>query len=325
MPNRRVLMGHPGPPARGLVVLLVILVLTAGTAALPPSSPSTGLHPGLAGRGEAVPLSQSASEGQALFQEKCAACHTIGQGDKIGPDLKGVTSRRERAWLVRWIAAPDQMLAQGDPIATELFQKYNSIQMPNLNLTEGQVTALIAYLETQAQPGSGGSQPGPATPQPATPQPAPALSPGDPAMGKALFTGSARFQNGGPPCMGCHSITGIGALGGGALGPDLTPAFNKFGAAGLETVLTTLPFPTMNAVWSQRPVTPQEQAHLIAFLQRASVTERPTEVVGQLAGLAVGGTVVLLALAQFAWRRRLTAVRQPLVMRQTSGLTRRHV
>jgi mono/diheme cytochrome c family protein len=313
MLDRHILMGHSGSRGRGLLALLMILVLTAGTAALPLSPPQ-----GLGRKGEAAPPSQSASEGQALFQEKCAACHTIGQGDKVGPDLKGVTTRRERAWLTRWIAVPDQMVAQGDPIATELFQKYNSIQMPNLNLTEGQVAALIAYLETQAETGS-------AAPQPATPQPAPALSPGDPAIGKALFTGSARFQNGGPPCMGCHSITGIGALGGGALGPDLTPAFNKFGAAGLETVLTTLPFPTMNAVWGQRPVTPQEQAHLIAFLQQASVTERPTEVVGQLAGLAVGGAVVLLALAQFTWRRRLTAVRRLLVMRQTSSVARHHV
>ncbi|MFN3338009.1 MAG: hypothetical protein ACK42I_10985, partial [Thermomicrobium sp.] len=49
------------------------------------------------------------------------------------------------------------------------------------------------------------------------------LPPGDPIRGKELFTGVLRFENGGPPCQACHSIGGIGALGGGQLGPDLTP------------------------------------------------------------------------------------------------------
>jgi mono/diheme cytochrome c family protein len=28
-------------------------------------------------------------EGQQVFQQKCVGCHTIGQGDRVGPDLKG--------------------------------------------------------------------------------------------------------------------------------------------------------------------------------------------------------------------------------------------
>ena len=41
--------------------------------------------------------------GQYLFATRCAACHTIGNGDKIGPDLLGVTNVRDRAWLARMI------------------------------------------------------------------------------------------------------------------------------------------------------------------------------------------------------------------------------
>ena len=33
----------------------------------------------------------------------CNACHSIGEGKKIGPDLKGVTERREEAWLIKFI------------------------------------------------------------------------------------------------------------------------------------------------------------------------------------------------------------------------------
>ncbi len=88
-------------------------------------------------------------EGQVLFKNRCAACHTIGKGDRIGPDLKGVTSRRDRAWLFRFIAAPDQMRARKDPIAIDLLAKYNKVLMPNLNLTRAEVGDLISFLEAR--------------------------------------------------------------------------------------------------------------------------------------------------------------------------------
>ncbi len=262
---------------------------------------------GLAYPGWAAPLAQSPEQGQAIFQQKCTACHTIGRGNLVGPDLQGVTARRERSWLVRWISAPDRMLAEKDPIATQLLQEYSNVPMPNLALTEAEVSALIAYLGTQTE-GAQPAQAGAAAPA--------ALPAGDPAIGKALFTGVARFQNGGPPCMACHAVAGIGALGGGTLGPDLTPAFNKYGEVGLANFLATVPLPTMNAVWNTHPLTLEEQGHLRVFLQQASVSGRPAEALAQLAGLAVLGTVFLLGLAQLYWRRRLVAVRRPLVTRQ---------
>lgn len=245
----------------------------------------------------------SAPEGEALFQEKCVACHTIGAGDRVGPDLQGVTGRRDHAWLVRWIVAPDQVLAAGDPIATESLKKYR-LPMPNLGVTEAQATALVAYLGAQA-----GLAP---APQPAQ---AAALPPGDPAAGKDLFTGAMRLTNGGPPCMACHSAAGIGALGGGALGPDLTPAYAKFGASGIASALATIPFPTMTPIFTSRPLSAKEQADLAAFLQQTAVAERPPWAVGTLAALAGAGAALLLALANLIWRHRLTGVRRALVNR----------
>lgn len=66
----------------------------------------------------AAPAGQSGGEGETLFQSKCSACHTIGGGVRVGPDLAGVTGRRDRAWLSQWILAPDKVLAAGDPTAT---------------------------------------------------------------------------------------------------------------------------------------------------------------------------------------------------------------
>lgn len=98
---------------------------------------------------EAKPLTLQEKR-QYLFQSKCGACHTIGQGDKVGPDLAGVTVRRERAWLARYIRVPDEVLAAGDPVATGLFKKYKEVRMPNLGLNPDEVTDLLSYLQSQS-------------------------------------------------------------------------------------------------------------------------------------------------------------------------------
>jgi protein SCO1 len=96
---------------------------------------------------EAAPLT---AKGQYLFVTRCLVCHTIGQGDGDGPDLRGVTGRRDSSWLARWLAAPDQVLAEGDPTASALFAQYNNTRMPNLHLGASDVAALLAYLEVQS-------------------------------------------------------------------------------------------------------------------------------------------------------------------------------
>jgi len=88
-------------------------------------------------------------EGHHIFQMQCAACHTIGEGDRVGPDLLGVTRVRDRAWLARFIATPDRVLAEKDPIAMALFAKYRNVAMPNLRLGRDDVEALLKYMETE--------------------------------------------------------------------------------------------------------------------------------------------------------------------------------
>jgi protein SCO1/2 len=87
--------------------------------------------------------------GSYLFETKCAACHAFGGGDGIGPDLAGVTRIRDRAWIEAQIKAPDAMLAHNDPIATALFVKYKRVVMPNLRLGDGDVAALMKYIDAQ--------------------------------------------------------------------------------------------------------------------------------------------------------------------------------
>ncbi len=87
--------------------------------------------------------------GQYLFAKQCVACHTIGQGDKIGPDLKDVTHRRDREWLDRFIREPDKMRQDGDPIAVALAERYK-VMMPNLSVSDHDAALLIDYLSAVA-------------------------------------------------------------------------------------------------------------------------------------------------------------------------------
>jgi mono/diheme cytochrome c family protein len=245
---------------------------------------------GLANAGS---LAQSAQQGAALFDQKCRACHNIGGGDLVGPDLKGVTERRDMQWLRDFISAPDRVIASGDPIATELLAKYNNLQMPNPGLSKDEVDALLAYLESPGGVSGAGAGAGAA-----------ALA-GDAGRGKALFSGQTSLQNNATNCIACHSVNGLAALGGGTLGPDLTGVVGRYGGeAGMAGVLASLPFPTMQGIFNNRPLTPQEQADLLAYLAQSGGTQAASQ-----AGLnspwfwviGAGGALVLFIVMTFFW------------------------
>ena len=91
------------------------------------------------------------SRAQFTFESRCASCHTIGGGDRIGPDLGQVTTRRNPAWIVRYLKEPDKVLAEGDPTAMLLFNRYQQVRMPNLRLGDEDVAVLISYLDAHGK------------------------------------------------------------------------------------------------------------------------------------------------------------------------------
>ncbi len=95
--------------------------------------------------------SKAAETGQQIFQEICAPCHTIGKGKTVGPDLAGVTSRREESWLKRQIKEPDKLIAEKDPIAMKLLQEADNVPMPRLELSDGDVATIIEFLKSTEQ------------------------------------------------------------------------------------------------------------------------------------------------------------------------------
>ena len=251
----------------------------------------------------AASLAQSADQGAQIFQQRCAACHTLGGGDLVGPDLQGVTQRRDLAWLKQFIQTPDQLIAAGDPIAAELLAQYNNVAMPNLGLSAAEVDTLVAYLENPGAAAAG-----------------PALPAGRASLGLQLFTGQQPLENGGTPCLACHSVQGISALGGGALGPDLTNVYTRFGDAGLAGALSGLPFPTMVGVFKDRPLTPQEQSDLASYFKTADSSAPagpaplPTWVFWLVGTL---GMLALFAILAYYWPRQRHSANELLRTRST--------
>lgn len=94
----------------------------------------------------ATPNNPLAVAGKLAFESKCLACHTIGAGKKIGPDLAGVSKRRSESWLANWLKAPEKML-QSDPDAQMLLKAFNNLPMPNQNLSETEIKQFIAYFK----------------------------------------------------------------------------------------------------------------------------------------------------------------------------------
>ena len=71
--------------------------------------------------------------------------------NEVIPDLLDIGERRERAWLSRYDAEPDRMLADGDAIANELFAHYRNVRMPNLGLSGDDVAALLAHIDAESR------------------------------------------------------------------------------------------------------------------------------------------------------------------------------
>src|SRR5262245_32452833 len=65
-----------------------------------------------------------AAEPKKIFNQRCTACHTYGKGVKVGPDLKGVTERRQRPWLLKFVRSSQAVIQAGDPVASALFKEF---------------------------------------------------------------------------------------------------------------------------------------------------------------------------------------------------------
>jgi mono/diheme cytochrome c family protein len=252
-----------------------------------------------------------AQQPAAIFADQCGGCHTIGGGGAAGPDLKGVAERHPRSWLIKFIRDPQALIAAKDPEAVAAQKQFPGMDMPGFpDLTETQIAALVDYI---AQPPGGAapaSAPAAEVPFAATPE---AI-----AAGRRLFMGEQRLVNGGASCVSCHTAAGVGQLGGGRLGPDLSLSFDKLGKAkGLASWLSATPTPVMAAAFKKNPLTRDEVFALTAFFQDAGASSQPqTQARPTFLALAAGLTVIAFVAIGGTRRNRLRRVRENLLRKR---------
>jgi mono/diheme cytochrome c family protein len=91
-----------------------------------------------------------ARAGGRVFQDRCVACHKLGPGVAVGPDLLGVFERREPAWIHAMVSNPDSML-RADSVARALLYSYQ-VPMIDTELGEAEVRAVMEFLRVQRSP-----------------------------------------------------------------------------------------------------------------------------------------------------------------------------
>lgn len=229
-------MGGPQHRMRIAVWFVLILVLAGLGAACDGSS------------SDEAAMSGEAAAGQRIYDEKCAACHTIGGGQLVGPDLAGITEVRDTAWLHSWIVDP-KAFSEVDDDAAAIYTG----AMPALGLSDTETDEVIAYLETTSDVDA----------DTAAPEGPRELSDHE------FQTASDVYFN---RCAGCH-----GTLRAGATGPAILPEDRtlSIGTAGLETILTNGLPGGMPAFGNAGILSPEEIELVANFIQVDPPTPPP--------------------------------------------------
>jgi mono/diheme cytochrome c family protein len=254
--------------------------------------------------------------GEQLFQTNCSACHTLGGGRLVGPDLAAVTERRSEEWLEKFIQSSTTLIQSGDAEANAVFEEFSGMTMPDFSLTNVQIKQILGFIETK----SSGQAIVPdeiAGEEPAIAEPASIESV---VRGQDMFQGTIRFRNGGPSCNACHDVKNDAVIGGGILAAELTTVFSRMGGSGVGAILGQAPFPVMQAAYAKNPLIDDEITDLVAFLQDADeqhLFHQPRDYgIGLFASGAVGAGLMFLFFA-FIWRgRKRGSVNQAIYDRQ---------
>lgn len=258
-----------------------------------------------------------AQDGATLFKP-CAACHTIGGGKTIGPDLKDVTKRRTNEWLVKFIQSSTAMVKAGDPDAVALYKQFNNIPMPDYALSAEQINQILKHIE--AGSGNTKTDPSKALLQHQADSILKLNSPFDIQTGKELFAGELRFENGGAACVSCHNVTYNNVGKGGTLAKDLTKAYSRLGGfAGIKGIISAAPFPSMLATYETHPVTEIENARLQLFLKSAdeqNVTEPKAEQAWFMYAAIVAALFILAVISGLWSQRKRLSVNHQILKRQ---------
>ncbi len=240
-----------------------------------------------------LPAALPAQDAATFFRTNCYSCHTVGGGRLTGPDLKDVTSRRDRTWLVTFLLNPKDVIDSGDAYARQLLQDARGVIMPRVpGMDRPRAESLLDLIENESRLEESHFRGLEVSDRP--------LLPAEIQAGSELFHGRRAFSSGGPPCLTCHAVTGASIFGGG-IGPDLTKVFERLGGRrALSAWLLAPQTRTMAALWAGRPLSQEEIPALVAFLEdrakNAASADPGTRPTALLAAGMLGAVLISWAL-----------------------------
>ncbi len=242
------------------------------------------------------------NQGEQLFKQRCTACHTVGGGKLIGPDLANLQVRRTEEWIIKFVHSSQSVIKSGDTTAVTVFNQHNKVVMPDQDLNDNQIKSIVAYIAANS--------PDVNNPNVKTPLQifnAASITAADIENGKNLFEGLTKLTNGGPACISCHNINNQVIFNGGLLAKDLTTAFSRLSAAGVDGILRNPPFPAMVNAFGSAQLTDQEIKGILAFLYYAdSKGEVQLSFLQTQFDLLIGiivGINIALGIFFFMWQR----------------------
>jgi nitrate reductase gamma subunit/mono/diheme cytochrome c family protein len=207
--------------------------------------------------------SADTAEAKKIFTTRCMACHTFGKGVKVGPDLKGVTERRQRPWLLKFVRASSTVIASGDPIATDLLAQFNQLRMPDwTDLSEAQIGSILDWL---AANGPDQQDPDART--------ADQVTPAEIEAGRQLFYGERAMSRGSIACASCHSIRDSSGKNGGSLAEDLTTVYSQYQDGAMTQFLKHPCFQRFPDSALPAFLTPEESFAIKGYLREAALND----------------------------------------------------
>ncbi len=206
-------------------------------------------------------IALQAQDGESLFKSTCAACHQTTARKLIGPGLANIHEKRSKEWFKKFVISSQTLIKSGDADAVKIFEEYNNTIMPDQAYTDAEIDALYEYIKSVSPSKSEIANAEPEIELPFEPSEEEIL------IGRDLFTGVQRFENEGPSCISCHNVLDDNIIAGGGLAVDLSDAYERLAKAGVQAMITGLPFPQMKISYQNHSITEAESLQLTAYLK----------------------------------------------------------
>ncbi len=258
--------------------------------------------------------SLKANDGEQLFKNTCAACHTIGAGRLVGPDLLEISTKRNQDWLVSFIRSSTAMINSGDRDALDIYNEYSRMLMPDNDLSTAQIVSIIDFIAKESSSESVNTN------QSATDILINTTTE-NVKNGLLLFSGNKPLANNGVACVACHKVRDERIFSSGTLAKDLSDTYDVMGGSGVAAILRNPPFPAMFTSYKNHMLSEEEVIDITSYLKSVSEEryyQRPSDFSTSFALLGIFVFLFIFMITIIVYfKRKKRPVNQSILDRQS--------